>query len=154
MLRNGVGRLVMIVLIGSVLLSPLSLSGEHWAIAGAPLSPTSQFQAKKQWNATEIQSKIDELCEKYNFPYFTLMKWLANKESKYGQDKRCGDGGKSCGLYQYRKPTWIMLQKKFNREDLNYNNDIDQIEMTILALKNGYWYLWGPLQRRYKYNPI
>jgi len=76
------------------------------------------------------------------------------KESDYGQNRSCGDGGVSCGVYQIRENTWFEFQRITGRYDLDHSVDIDQIDMTILALRNGYWRLWGPLSRTYTSNPI
>lgn len=114
----------------------------------------NDLREKPNLTTDDIRLGIVLLCKEYQFPYYSLLKKLAEKESQLGQIKKCGDGGKSCGLFQYRYNTWVFLQKKFNRQDLDYRNDIDQIEMTILALKNGYWYFWGPLRRTYKTNPV
>ncbi len=128
--------------------------GYNIVIAEAPQITLSQLRNQESWTSDDILLGIRLLTEEYQFPYFSLLKDLAIKESRLGQDKRCGDGGKSCGLYQWRKPTWEQFQKKYHKEYLDYNNSIDQIEMTIIALKDGYWYLWGPLKRKYKTNPI
>lgn len=120
----------------------------------APQVSLSQLRHQTEWKERDILLGIELLCKEYDFPYFDILVELARKESRVGQDTKCGDNGLSCGLFQYRKSTWEMLQKKYNRYDLNYENNIDQIEMTILALEDGYWYLWGPLLRKYKTNPF
>lgn len=128
--------------------------GIHITTAEAPQITLSQLRNQESWTSRDILLGIELLTKEYQFPYFALLKDLAQKESRIGQDKRCGDRGKSCGLYQWRKPTWEEFQEKYHKEHLDYNNSIDQIEMTIIALKEGYWYLWGSLQRKYKTNPI
>ena len=145
--------------IGKIFLSlcvAFILSGRvNITIAEAPRIPPSQLnRQEKKIVKNDIPDEIDQLCKEYNFNYPTLMKKLAWAESRYGQDKRCGDGGKACGLYQWHYSTWKEFQKKFNRYDLDWNNNRDQIVMTILALKHGYWYRWGTLLRWYKGNPI
>ena len=135
------------------LLLALSLSHQI-SEAEAPTTILSQLETKEYLTVQDINECIDIMCGKYNFPYFSLMKELAFKESSSGQNKKCGDGGLSCGLFQFRIQTWKEFQIEFNRSDLQYKNDIDQIEMTILALRNGYWYRWGPLLKRYNVNPI
>ncbi len=143
------GRLFLVFCMISIL-----AGGTQITTAEAPQITLSQLRNQESWTSSDILLGIELLTREYQFPYFTLLKDLAVKESQLGQNKRCGDGGKSCGLYQWRKATWEQFQKKYNKENLDYNNSIDQIEMTILALKDGYWYLWGPLQRKYKTNPI
>ena len=131
-------------------------SSAKTTIAEAPKVPLSQLEYYSESLDTPdaIEKEIDFWCKEYHFNYPTLMKWLAKRESRTGQDKRCGDNGKACGLYQWHYNTWKEFQKKFNRYDLSYDNNRDQIVMTILALKNGYWYKWGTLKRRFKGNPI
>lgn len=146
--RVGVVLLSFFLLLVSLLPSKVSKSVE------APTHYLAQLKSQSQWSKEEIIEAIEFLCDIYQFPYATLLSNLAKVESQYGTIKKCGDGNKSCGLYQYRISTWEFFQQKFNRYDLNYDNHIDQIEMTILALKNGYWYYWGPLLRTYKTNPI
>ena len=149
MSKKGGVLLSLCVVISFYLITPV-------AIAEAPQATLSQLgysQIKIETPAT-VRREIDYWCKEYHFPYPTLMKWLANKESRYGQDKRCGDGGKACGLYQWHYSTWKEFQKKFNRYDLDWNNNRDQIVMTILALKHGYWYRWGTLARRFNVNPF
>lgn len=156
MLNSGRAIKGLIVLVVSFL---LLLPFTPTAIAEAPVMPLSKLNNReKSYQNTlsreEILKEIDELCKEYDFPYPTFMKNLVKAESSIGENRNCGDGGKSCGIFQYREKTWKMFQKKFNRPDLSYNNDRDQIEMTILALRGGYWYYWGSLKRKYQRNPI
>lgn len=133
----------------------LFISGSsHIAIAEAPQITLSQLRQQTEWSDTDILLGIKLSCEEYDFDYHTLMKDLAWKESNYGQTTRCGDNGKACGLYQFHKNTWDGFLSEFNKIGFDYNNNIDQIEITILALKKGYWKSWGPLKRKYEKNPI
>jgi len=120
----------------------------------APTTRLADLGQQVHWSEEDIKEAIDILCEVYDFPYPTLLNNLAQTESKYGQDTRCGDNGKSCGLYQIRVSTWQFFVQITGRTDLDYKNQIDQTEMTILALQKGYWYFWGPLTRQYRSNPI
>jgi len=122
--------------------------------AEAPTIVPLQLETKEYRTVQDFKDAIDAICEEHNFPYFSLMKWLALKESSLGQDTRCGDEGQSCGLYQYKQSTWELFQKEFQRYDLHRDNIDDQIEMTIIALKNGKWKHWSPLKYKYKTNPI
>lgn len=135
------------------LLLALSLSYQI-SEAEAPTTILSQSKTIEYLTVQEVNDSIDILCGKYNFPYFSLMKWLALKESSLGQDTRCGDDGFSCGLYQYKKSTWEYFQKEFDRYDLNRGDQMDQIEMTVIALKNGKWKHWSPLKLKYNVDPI
>jgi hypothetical protein len=77
---------------------------------------------------------------------------LANKESghRYDDHEKCGDNGKSCGLYQYRKPTWEMFRKEMIKKGLVteigtlWNNE-QAVETTAYALSQGYDNHWGPI---------
>jgi len=78
---------------------------------------------------------------------------LANKESKHGVFKTCGDSGKSCGLYQYREATWlgfrkIMLAKGLISELSTRWNDRDAILTTAWALADGKQMNWGPIANK------
>jgi len=120
----------------------------------APQTELLKLMEKEQWTEQDILLGINLISKQYNFTQTDLLIWLGKKESQLGKDKRCGDHGKSCYLFQIRENTWTMFQNEFGRQDLKYSNNINQIEMTIIALQHGYWYLWGPLYRNYKSNPI
>ena len=156
---KGTSFVVKVIIIVSCLFLGSSLSGAEVVGAprnftGAPPNVASQVNIERGLTAEEVNDRIDNLCEANNFRYFGLMKWLAFKESSTGQNHSCGDKGFSCGLYQYKKNTWKEFQNQFNRYDLHRDNDMDQIEMTIIALKHNKWRHWGPLKRKYKVNPI
>jgi len=101
-----------------------------------------------------VENIVISRCKYYNFSYHSLMILLLEEESSMGQDRTCGDNGKSCGIYQIRASTWLEFQRITGRYDLNHESDIDQIDMTILALREGCWKKWGPLFRKYTSNPI
>jgi hypothetical protein len=152
MLPNGFLYTVKLVLVGSCLLLLIGL--QDVSQAEAPIYINSQVDNEVLITVDDISDRIDILCRKYNFPYFSLMKWLAAKESSMGQDLRCGDDGLSCGLYQYKTQTWNEFQKRFDKHDLDRDNTHHQIEMTIIALQNGMWYHWSPLKNNYNTDPI
>jgi hypothetical protein len=77
---------------------------------------------------------------------------LANKESghRYDDHKKCGDGGLSCGIYQYREGTWKMFRNKMLKAGLITEigtlwNNQQAVETTAWALANGYENHWGPI---------
>lgn len=115
------------------------------------ISPTTSL---KGLSIEQVKQIVISRCKFYNFGYYQLMTDLISKESSYGQDRTCGDHGKSCGVYQIRIGTWGDFQRLTLRYDLNHESDIDQIDMTILALKAGMWHHWGPLADTYDSNPI
>jgi hypothetical protein len=80
----------------------------------------------------------------------TKMLCLANKESSMGMDKRCGDKGLSCGLFQIQKPTWdyfikLMAEQNIATDYLEYMNYSDQAYVTGWAIKNGLGKNWSPI---------
>lgn len=108
------------------------------------------------------QENIDTWIGKYSDYYANTKKpasylryqlhCLANKESghRYNDHKKCGDNGKSCGLYQYRQPTWEMFRKEMIKKGLVseigslWNNE-QATETTAYALSQGYDNHWGPI---------
>lgn len=79
---------------------------------------------------------------------------LANKESGHRHDNHtvCGDSGKSCGLYQYRKGTWegfrkIMIKEGLATEIGSLWDDKLQVFTTAWALSNSRHQNWGPWLR-------
>jgi hypothetical protein len=71
------------------------------------------------------------------------------RESSLGANKKCGDGGISCGLFQYREGTWNDFTKKYNPPYKDKSNYVDQTVMTVLALKDKQYCHWGPLREKY-----
>lgn len=62
-----------------------------------------------------------------------------------GDHKVVGDGGRSKGIAQIQKPTWIDLEQKFNvehKEDLNYMSQFDQLKLTTWSIANGEGSRW------------
>lgn len=151
MIPKGLLRLVKICLAGSLL---LTCSFIRTSVAEAPYLISSKLNNEELITRQDYCDRIELLCEQYDFAYFSLMIWLAEQESSLGQNKTCGDNGLSCGLYQYKEKTWELFQGKFKRPDLERDNDQHQIEMTIIALRNGQWYHWQPLLNKYSSNPI
>lgn len=107
-----------------------------------------------------IDAWIREAAAKYqntSFPESYLkyqLHCLANKESghRYDQHTRCGDNGKSCGLYQYRKATWtgfrtLMIGQGLATEIGSLWDDKLQVETTAWALSEGRHQNWGPWLR-------
>lgn len=79
---------------------------------------------------------------------------LANKESghRYDDHTNCGDSGASCGLYQYKQPTWdgfrkIMIKKGLATEIGSLWDNKLQVETTAWALSEGRHRNWGPWVR-------
>ena len=152
MLKNGVWvRIFLITIVLSLL--PISPGGVK-VTAEAPNTQISKLNTKKiVWTKAMVKNEIDLICEQEHFNYPTLMKWIASKESSF-RVSVYGDSGESYGLYQYKEETWKEFQNEFNRPYLKRNNPADQIEMTIIALRNGKWRHWTTLTKRFKGNPI
>ena len=79
---------------------------------------------------------------------------LANKESghRYDQHTKCGDNNASCGLFQYKQPTWDGFRKIMMKEGLadeigSLWDDELQVETTAWALSDGRHQNWGPWLR-------
>lgn len=58
-----------------------------------------------------------------------------------GNHKAIGDGGRSNGIFQFQKPTFLSLEKKFG-QDLNYESQFDQMKLATWAISNGYGNNW------------
>jgi hypothetical protein len=95
-----------------------------------------------------VKSMIQFVSQEYNYKY-ELVDWLIFKESSY-RTNVYGDAGKAFGLAQFHLDTWKYFQKKYNRYDLNINNPVDQIIMTVLALKDNKHCHWTALKKIYK----
>ena len=93
--------------------------------------------------------------KKYNESYLKYqLHCLAHKESghRYRGHTRCGDNGQSCGMYQYKKPTWEWFRKEMVKQGLageigSLWDDKLQIETTAWALSEGKHAHWGPWVR-------
>ena len=78
--------------------------------------------------------------------------FLLLKESGYGTNTNCGDGGLSCGPLQFREPTWqgyrkIMLKKGIISDIGSRWNMKQSIETAAWAIADGREMAWGPLRR-------
>lgn len=108
------------------------------------------------------EETVDSLVAKYAKKYANdtysegylkqILHCLLYRESRYDKDKRCGDGGKSCGSMQFWQDTYNayrkeMIKKKYvdyigSRHDLE-----DAIETTAWAVSSGRGKAWGPILR-------
>lgn len=129
------------------------------------VSPLAQgtikiVEVEKTVKDENIDTWIREAASKYqnaNFPESYLkyqLHCLANKESghRYENHTKCGDGGKSCGLYQYRQGTWngfrkIMIKQGLATEIGSLWDNKLQVETTAWALSDGRHQNWGPWLR-------
>lgn len=99
---------------------------------------------------------IGQYAEKYatkskNASYLRYqLHCLANKENGHHANDKCGDNGKSCGMYQYREGTWNGFRKEMIKKGLASEvgslwDDQQAIETTAWALANGKENHWGPI---------
>lgn len=158
--------LVIMALVTGVLLGAGQSKLHTWYKAYASsqfVSPLAQGTIRiveKEVPAENIDTWIAEAATKYantSYPESYLkyqLHCLANKESghRYNDHTKCGDGGKSCGLYQYRQATWngfrkIMMQKGLASEIGSLWDNKLQVETTAWALSDGRHQNWGPWLR-------
>ncbi len=108
----------------------------------------SKMEAQDQW--------IGEAADKYANKSKSASKLryqlhcLAYKENGHHANNKCGDGGKSCGMYQYRKGTWEGFRKQMIKAGLvkeigSLWDDQEAINTTAWALVNGKETHWGPI---------
>jgi 2-phospho-L-lactate transferase/gluconeogenesis factor (CofD/UPF0052 family) len=79
--------------------------GTAQGVASAPIVSIENLRAVKDMNEVQVKSMIYFVADYYNFNNVKLLIDLAIDESSLGQNRTCGDGGKSCGLFQYREGT-------------------------------------------------
>lgn len=58
-----------------------------------------------------------------------------------GYHKAVGDGGRSNGIAQFQKSTFLRMEKKMG-EDLNYDSSSDQIKLLTYAISQGWGNEW------------
>ena len=114
----------------------------HISEAEAPTQSIPLYRIKKEWTSDSIKTMILFVSREYNYNAKPLL-WLADKESSY-RYAVVGDSGLASGLFQYHTPTWKHFQKKYNLEYLDINNPVDQVIMTIYALRDEQHYNWTP----------
>lgn len=69
-----------------------------------------------------------------------LMLEIAKRESTFNP-KAVGDGGKALSCFQFHKPTFESMEKKYG-ENLNYDSCFDQSKLASWAVKQGYGKAW------------
>jgi hypothetical protein len=117
------------------------------ASAEAPIMTLRVWRETKVWDAVKTEAMVRFVAREYEYKKPDTLVWLATKESSLGEDKGCGDNGKSCGLFQIRRPTWDGWAKQYNLANLELDNYVDQTIMTITALNDNQHCNWGPLRK-------
>lgn len=117
------------------------------AKAEAPLITLDVLRKKTEWTPSSIKTMIWFVSREYAFKDPDTLIWLADRESDIGENKNCGDDGKSCYLFQIQKPTWDGWIKEFGLEDAGFewSNYVDQTIITIIAFQHHYQCDWGPM---------
>jgi len=106
---------------------------------------------------------VDDLVTKYADRYGSsidekakikvMLHFLLYRESRYGRDTGCGDGGKACGPAQFWQETYValrteMITKGLTTELGSRENMHDAIQTTAYALSTGRAVAWGPILRK------
>ena len=117
----------------------------HITKAEAPIMTIPLLRMKKEWTSSTTKAMILFVSREYDYNAEQLI-CLARKESSLGEDKRCGDNGKSCFLFQIKEPTWNWFVKLMGRTDLVYSNYVDQTIVTGWAIEHGLGWNWPPFK--------
>ena len=83
----------------------------------------------------ELLIEIETVAQKYGISGKKFYD-LAKCESSLNQYGKCGDGGISCGLYQFQQPTWDENCKGLR------SNQSDQIECAAKLISKGQLWRW------------
>lgn len=100
-------------------------------------------------DAGKVRAMISTVANEFDYDEQTML-CVAMKESSMGMNKRCGDNGHSCHIFQIKQPTWdylikLMKEQSINTDYLEYSNYADQTYVTGWAIKNGLGNNWTPI---------
>jgi len=112
----------------------------------APILTVEVLRQETEWTPSKIEMMIRFISKEYKFDCNELI-WLAEQESSLYRNKKCGDNGKSCGLYQIKEITWNEFVQKYKLNYTDRFNPVDQTIATGLALKDGKQLLWSPYKK-------
>lgn len=101
--------------------------------------PTKDSAEELKINEMSTKEQVWYFSDLYNVDYKLIDK-IIECESKYNNDV-CSDGGRSCGVAQFQKPTFNELSKKMG-EDLDYYSEYDQVKLLAWSVSNGYGKRW------------
>jgi len=93
-----------------------------------------------------IEREFWEVTDKYGLEY-NLLYNLAMCESGLIHENRWGDKGLSYGLFQWKKKSWDLYNKKYGLNLDRYKLE-DQTEMTAKVLAEGGEYNWRRCWRK------
>ena len=110
---------------------------------------------------TTKELEIKELSISMQIDYFAVLYGIDSSvvskviqcESE-GKVTAMGDGGRSYGIAQFQKETFLRMEKKLG-EDLNYDSAYDQIKLLSFAISEGWgneWTTYRAIQNGGKYS--
>ena len=130
--------IVSLVLLFSLLGFPTKDSAEEIKINPLDLTPEQQ---------------VIYFSDLYGGDYKVALKVMECESG--GNHKTSGDGGRSNGIFQFQKSTFLRMEKEFG-EDLNYSSQYDQIKLASYALSKEElakeWTTWVSIQNGGKYS--
>lgn len=99
-------------------------------------------QSEASTNELSISYKeaVQIYASEQDIPHEWLYKTIEG-ESNFNP-KAIHDGGKGKGIAGYHKSTFEYHKKLFNQPNLVYDNQLDQIRLMAIALKNDRGYEW------------
>ena len=98
------------------------------AIAAKPMS-TKDVQINPL--ALSVNEQVAYFSDLYGGNTQIALKVMGCESS--GDSNSIGDGGRSRGVFQFQKSTFLRMEKAFG-EKLNYNSTLDQIKLATWAL--------------------
>lgn len=167
--RGGIIKLIFSLIIALLLalaLVRLSIwAEERFMWNGKFVSPVVEGKEYQvNWNVDvdeEVRKAIPNMVEmsaerftdspqQKNYVMYQLF-CLLKEESNFGENKNCGDSGKSCGILQFREATYNRIRKEMIRKGLvtemgDRFSPFYSIETTAYALTQGYSKEWGPIK--------
>lgn len=116
------------------------------------------YAAEMTQEAPNMDTWVDEYSEKFSSSIMSkhqlkaTLHYLLLRESRYDDDKGCGDNGKACGPLQFWQDTYIQYRNEMIKLGLTNHigsryNQKDAIETTAWALSVGRGKAWGPILR-------
>ena len=125
------------------------------------LSPVGEAQAIENYKLEVAKAQtcedVDCWVDQYAHQYAksdaevnrikVLLHFLLYKESMYGVNTNCGDGGLSCGPLQFHQSTWERMRNQMG-EPIGDRFDMRlAIQTTAWAIATGHELEWGPVLR-------
>ena len=126
------------------------------------LSPVGEAQAIENYKLEVAKAQtcedVDCWVDQYAHQYAknpaeanrikVMLHFLLYKESMYGVNTNCGDGGLSCGPLQFHQSTWERMRNQMG-EPIGDRFDMEtSIATTAWAIATGHELEWGPILRQ------